>query len=210
MVDRKAFPLDTLGCHWRMKIWLAASLWLFYCTGYELVERYPLRSAVEFGLTPIDRWIGFSPGWIWVYESICLMAPAIWLATTRDEIKRYAIGFAAITMVGFSFFILWPVRCPRPDSTPAAGLYALQMRVDSPLNAFPSMHMAIAAYSACVAIGLSRGRCKRILAAGLPIWVLLIAYSALATKQHYLVDLPPGILLGWGAHRLAFKGLRQP
>jgi membrane-associated phospholipid phosphatase len=86
-------------------------------------------------------------------------------------------------------------------------MYGLLTRVDLPLNTFPSMHMAVATYCACVAIRLTRGRLRRILAVALPIWVVLIAYSALATKQHYLVDLPAGIFLGWAAQWFAWRNI---
>jgi membrane-associated phospholipid phosphatase len=110
------------------------------------------------------------------------------------------------TLIGFGCFIVWPVRGPRPSFAPGSwGMYGLLTRVDTPLNTFPSMHMAIATYCACVAIELSHGRWRRILAVALPIWVLLIAYSALATKQHYAVDLPLGMLLGLAAERLAWR-----
>ena len=84
-------------------------------------------------------------------------------------------------------------------------MFGLLTRVDTPLNTFPSMHMAVATYSACVAVHLAQGRCKSVLVIAMPIWVLLIAYSALATKQHYAVDLAPGVLLGWLSQRLAWR-----
>jgi membrane-associated phospholipid phosphatase len=202
--------LDVMGRQWRMKLCVSVFLALFYCTGYELIERHPWRPPVEFALTAIDRWTGFSPRWVGVYQSIYLMLPALLLATTRDQVRRYGFGFAALTLVGFACFILWPVRGPRPHFAPDTGMYGLLTRIDLPLNSFPSMHVAIATYSACFAIHLTQGRLKRILMVALPIWVLLIAYSALATKQHYLVDLPPGALLGWAAHRLAWQIKRSP
>jgi hypothetical protein len=34
------------------------------------------------------------------------------------------------------------------------------------------------------------------------LFVVLIATSCVLTKQHYLVDLPPGLVLGWAAYRM--------
>lgn len=209
MHDSHAPPLRAQPCSWPIRIAVACALALFYCTGYLLVERHPPRPPIEFALTPIDRWIRFSPRWVGAYQSVYFLLPAALLATTRDQVRRFAIGFTAFTLVGFSCFILWPVRGPRPAITPSSGMFGLLTRVDLPLNTFPSMHMAVATYCACVAIQLSRGRCRRILLVALPIWVLLIGYAALATKQHYLVDLPAGILLGWVAQFLAWRTARR-
>ena len=47
---------------------------------------------------------------------------------------------------------------------------------------------------------------RRWLAAGALVWGGLIVYSTLATKQHWLLDLPPGMAIAWAAHRLAWRG----
>jgi membrane-associated phospholipid phosphatase len=134
-----------------------------------------------------------------------LLLPVAWLASTRDEVRRYSLGFLAVTLAGFACFCLFPVLGPRPLDAPLAGMYGCLICIDLPLNTFPSMHMAMASYSAAVAVQLYRGRFRAAWAGAMWIWVLLIGYSALATKQHYLVDLPSGILLGWVVQRWAWS-----
>jgi membrane-associated phospholipid phosphatase len=143
-----------------------------------------------------------------VYQSLYLLLPVAWLSETRDQLRRYAIGFALLSIVGFICFLLWPVAGPRPQEIPSGGMYGLLARYDTTLNSFPSLHIALAAYSACVGIAVSSGRLRRILCLALPAWVALIAYSTLATRQHYLVDLPPGVALGFLAQLIAWARIR--
>src|SRR5262249_9236527 len=70
-----------------------------------LLQRFPLFVPGQFPLTAVDRWIGFHPQWIWIYESAyALMMMFPWLAGTRQALKVYAVGFLAMTGVAFLFF----------------------------------------------------------------------------------------------------------
>ena len=208
MSSSKVYLIDRLRVHWRTKLWLAGLLTVIFCAGYFGIEYHPLRSPLSLPLTTIDRWVPFSPKWVWVYQSIYLLLPAAWLCGTADQLRRYAIGFALLMLAGFTCFLLWPIAGPRPEDMSNDSMYRLLVRYDTTLNSFPSLHMALATYSACIAVAVTSGSLRRLLAALLPVWVALIGYATLATKQHYWVDLPPGILLGWLAQLLAWRHLR--
>ena len=120
--------------------------------------------------------------------------------------ERTAI--AILMLVGFSCFLIWPVAGPRPEEMSNDVLYRVLVRYDTTLNSFPSLHMALATYSACVGLAVTSGPLRRLLTVLLPLWVALIGYSTLATKQHYLIDLPPGVLLGWLAQFFAWRPRR--
>jgi membrane-associated phospholipid phosphatase len=66
--------------------------------------------------------------------------------------------------------------------------------LDNGRNCFPSMHNSVAAY-----VGL-------VLLPTIGIWsyvfIASIAISSLLVKQHQLLDIVPGLLLGWGIHTL--------
>ena len=109
-----------MRCRWKLKGGLTIILAVLYCTGYLLIEQHPRRPAIVFGLTPIDHWIVFSPQWVWVYQSVYLLLPFAWLATTMDQARKYGIGFAATTLIGFSCFWLCPVPQARDQSPPPA------------------------------------------------------------------------------------------
>ncbi len=206
MRDSHAPPLRAFLHEWRLKLGLGLVLWVIYWTGYFLIERHLWRAPIQFVQLPIDRWIGFWPQWVWGYQSIFFLLPIPFLAISRNDIARYGIGFVLIMLAAFSCFILFPIQGPRPAWAPTSGMYGLVTRYDLPLNNFPSLHLAVATYSASVAIHISRGNLRRVFMIILPAWVLLIGYSALATKQHFAIDLPPGILLGWAARRVAWVG----
>ena len=187
--------------HWRAKLWLGAVLTILFCAGYFALQHVHLGTPRTFVPSVVDEWVLFSPTWAVVYFSMYPMLALAWLATTRAQLTRYAVGLAIIAAIGFTCFFVFPVAGPRAD-TEGGGLLALLHRIDSPLNSFPSLHVALAVYSACFCAHVL-GRRRPWLAAGLSVWVVLIAYSTLATRQHYFIDLPPGAALGWFGHAAA-------
>jgi len=197
--------LRRLLVQWPVKLLLGAALTVVFCAGYFGIQYHPLRPPTRLTLTFIDQAIPFSPRWVWVYQSIYLLLPAAWLCETTDQLRRYAIGFTVLTLVGFTCFLLWPVAGPRPQALLTDPMYRVLVRYDMTLNSFPSLHMGLAAYSAGVAVTVTSGALRRRLMILLPLWVALIGYSTLATKQHYWVDLPPGIALGWLAQYFAWR-----
>ena len=205
--------MDRLRAHWRTKLCLGSALTAVFCAGYFALGHNPMRLPIRLDDTVIDRSVEFAPGWVWAYQSLYLLLPFAWLSETKDQLRRYAIGFAIVMLTGFGFFLLCPVAGPRPvatqgdltHATPSDVMYGLLVRYDTPLNSMPSLHLALATYSACVAVKVTSGLLRRRLQVGLPIWVILIGYGALATKQHYWVDLPPGIALGWLAQLIAWR-----
>jgi membrane-associated phospholipid phosphatase len=69
---------------------------------------------------------------------------------------------------------------------------AFVQRFDAPSNSFPSMHTSVAMLTA-----LHLYDRHGIAALAFP---ALIGLSCLFTKQHYLIDIPAGAVLGWLAH----------
>lgn len=193
-----------------MKVWLGVVLGVLFWLGYFTVQRLPVRPVTTLDPTWFDDAVGFSPTWVWPYLSIYLLFPTAWLALTRDDLRRYAAGFVAVSLVSFAFFLAWPVHGPRPDDAPLVGIYGLLITLDSPLNSFPSLHMSLATYAACFAVSVLHGRAGRIAAALLgAAWVLLIGYATVATKQHYAVDAAAGVALGLLAHVVVAAAWRR-
>jgi membrane-associated phospholipid phosphatase len=205
MRSRAAAIVARLRFEWWTKVWLGAVLGVAFCGGYFAIQRAPVRDAGTLEPSPLDRAIPFSPGWVWVYQSVYLLFPSAWLARTRQDLRRYAAGFLLITAVGFAFFLVWPVAAPRPADGPRTGMYGLLVSYDGLTNTFPSLHVALATYAACFAASVLDGRARRASAVVLSAWVTLIAYATLATKQHYFVDVPAGVLLGWLGHVAATR-----
>jgi membrane-associated phospholipid phosphatase len=205
-----------LRSHTRLKVLLTLVLLVAFSVPYFTLQRFPLRAPRLLPLSALDVLIPFRPEWTLVYQSLYLLMPVTaWLADSASSLMRFARGFLALSAAGFLVFLLFPVVGPRPAHD-AQGLYALVVRWDTPLNSFPSLHVALAVYSWLFArrlvataspavqvqpISLWGPQMLVALAAG---WTVAIAYSTLATKQHYAVDLAPGVLLALAAHLWAF------
>jgi membrane-associated phospholipid phosphatase len=190
---------------WRFKLSLGLTLAALFCFPYFLLEYHPLFPSRTLPLSWLDRAAGFHPMWIWPYQSIYLLINALpWLATSREQLRRYTVGFGALCAVGFAVFLLFPVRAPRPAVERATGMFRLLLLYDRPLNALPSLHAGLLVYT------LAFGR--RVVGRALPwkVWLALLAwsgvilYATLATKQHYAVDLVAGAVLAAGCDALAW------
>lgn len=195
-----------LDAELRLKILLSLGLTAFFLGGYFLLQRLVVFPVTRLAPGPVDRWVEFDPRWVWVYQSLYLLLPVPWLAETRRQLLTYARGFVLLALAGFAVFLLCPVAGPRPEGVEASGLYRLLILYDRNLNAFPSLHIGLAVYTSLFGLWLL-GRSAvpwrlRLLCGALAgVWTVAIAYSTLAVKQHYAVDLPAGALLAWLAHR---------
>jgi hypothetical protein len=162
---------------------------------YFFTQRHPLKKARVFS-SPLDERIPFWPIWAWVYSF--LYYPAIlylaWIAHDARQFTLMAFSFIVLLFMQMAFFWLYPVETPahwrevnRGQNASEKFLLFVQ-KFDAPSNCFPSMHVAVAMLTAFLA------------QATLGPWVfafpVLIALSCVFTKQHYLIDLPVGALLG--------------
>jgi len=196
---------------WRSKVLMLVLLVPLFNLFYFLPQWVGWRTPGRLPMTVIDRIVPFDPGWVYAYVSMYVMLTIPPLLTARgDVLWRYTIG-ATIMFVGAAVaFLLWPVEFPRP-TLPADGpwMYRVVVSIDRPINSIPSLHAGIVGYTLCFAgralTDLSRSARRAILVVG-ALWSALILYATLATKQHYFLDLPPGILLAWISHSIAWLG----
>ncbi len=167
---------------------------------YFWCQRNYVTSPREFRL-PIDDRIPYRPRWVWIYSF--LYYPVIvainWTVTSPRQFLYVAISYMLLLGFQMAFFIFLPVTTPAEWRAAVSGrgqserFLAFVQSFDGRSNSFPSMHTSVATLTA-LHLYPSFG----------PVMVafpLLIALSCLFTKQHYVVDLPAGALLGW----LAFK-----
>ena len=196
---------------WRLKAALTLGLTLFFCAGYFGLQQVRFFPPHPLGFWWPDRWAGFDPGWVWVYQSIYLLLPvAPWLAASEEELRRYARGFVGLSLASFAVFVLFPVESPRPmERVEGNAIYNLLTSYEGRLNAFPSLHAGLIAYAVLFGERISRGwpsrGARRGLLAGMTLWGAAILYAALAVKQHYFVDFPAGAALAWASHRIAWR-----
>lgn len=172
---------------------------------YFWVMRSMAGEAVTVPMTPVDHWVGVSQFALLPYVSLWLyvsLAPA--LAADMAALRSYIAG--ALTIAGLGLATYWLF----PTTTPAFGVDwadypVLQILKATDLggNAFPSLHVAFAAYSAVV-IGneLRSLDAPPWLRAGNWLWCAAIVYSTLATRQHVVIDVVGGLFLTFVALRM--------
>jgi membrane-associated phospholipid phosphatase len=191
--------------HWQYKTALSVALTLLFCVPYFTLQRVTLFPVRTLDMTAIDRAVSFDPRWVWVYQSVYLLIAIIpWAVTSRPQLERYARGFLALSLVAFACFLFFPIAGPRPDTTPETGMFSWLVWYDKPTNAMPSLHVGLAAFTVFFGARATAGLLApairlRLIVIGV-LWVAAIAYAALATKQHYAVDLPAGVVAAWLAH----------
>ena len=196
---------------WRDKVAVCLGLAVGICVPYFTLQRVEIGLPLAVPATPLDRAIPFSPLWTPVYLSIAALVPlAPWLAPNRDAVVRYARGLALLCAPSFVLFALLPAAGPRPEIAPDGGLYGLLAGHDRPTNSLPSLHAGLTVYSLLVI--------ERVLGRDLPAgwrvagwaWGGAILLATLVTKQHWALDLPPGIALAALGYWLAWRGFRTP
>jgi hypothetical protein len=172
--------------------------WLFFI-GYFQLLRHPVHAMTVMPLTALDRLIPFQPEMLIAYFSLWFyvgLAPG--LQRNFSELVVYGLWVGALCLSGLALFHFWPTQVPplMAGGSDFPG-FALLQGVDAPGNACPSMHVAVAIFTAIrVDDVLHRTRAPLSLRLTNWLWFVAIAYSTLAVKQHVVLDALAGALLG--------------
>jgi membrane-associated phospholipid phosphatase len=144
--------------------------------------------------------IKLRPAWIWVYSGFYYPVILVVNLGVRDMRHFSYIAFSYMILLASQMlcFLLMPLAVPthwRPRERihgPSGWMLALVQRYDDRSNCFPSMHVSVATLTS---LHLYQANPEYV------VWIvlfpILIAVSAIWTKQHYLIDLFPGALLGY-------------
>ena len=180
-----------------MSVFLIFGVYQFYfwCQRQEFVA--PRSFTIR-----VDEVMPFWPSWVWVYSF--LYYPAIvylnWVVRSPRHFNHLAFSFFVLLFMQMAFFLFLPIETPihwrEMAEGPGASRWFLRFvqKFDAPTNCFPSMHVSVATLTALHA--------QPTLGHWAFAFPILIAISAIFTKQHYMFDLPFGALLGWGAFRI--------
>ncbi len=178
--------------------WTTLLTSLFF-VGYLFVQRHPAYAPTVMPRTGLDLLIPFQPAALVAYVSIWVyvgVGPA--LQRTRSDFAAYGLWMCALCVTGLGIFYFWPTQVPTPlpEATRFPGFAALR-RVDASSNACPSMHVAVAIFTVTrVADVLRAMRAPMRMQVLNAAWFMVIVYSTLATKQHVVLDVAAGALLG--------------
>lgn len=187
-------------CHLTLLKAVGTSLFMFlFFRAYFALLEHPRQAPAVMPEIFLDHWVDFTPSAfpfylsLWVYVSL---APA--LMGNLRALVWFGLWVGALCLLCLGIFWWWPTQ------TPAFGIdwgqypgLALIKGVDASGNAFPSLHVASAVFSACWL-----WRILRQMNAPLTLNVLnvlhclAIVWSTMATLQHVALDVLSGTALG--------------
>jgi membrane-associated phospholipid phosphatase len=204
----KSSPLRTrLRAHLGLKLAFAVGLNLWALAPYFWLQRHAFFPVIVMDESAVDIWLGFRPDSVWAYLSLFLLMPiAPMQMQSKSQLWRYAFGIAAMSAVADLIFLFWPTSVARPSNEVTNTVYQTLVALDMPRNAFPSLHAAVAVFSACCCEQIFyQSRTPWRWRAVLWTWVLTIIWAMLSTKQHVVVDALGGTVLGLFAYWCAFR-----
>lgn len=175
-----------------------AWIWSFF-VGYFYLLRHPAYPMMVMPLTPLDHLIAFQPYALFAYLTLWVyvgVAPG--LQRTFIELLVYGLWVGALCVTGLALFYLWPTQVP-PSELDVSGFpgFSILQGIDASGNACPSMHVAVAIFTAIWVDHLLReARAPMFMRLLNGVWFAAIAYSTLAIKQHVVLDAVAGALLG--------------
>ena len=189
-------PVQDLVVAIIMTIFLIVGVYQFYFFTQNHMIKEPKRINMK-----IDNLFKFKGWWVWIYSG--LYYPMIVLIVlTMEDMRHYnytAMSFFLLLFMQMAFFRYYPVETPPEwrdfgeSNTLSVRFMKFVQSYDDNTNCFPSMHVSVATLVALhmwANVGDMVGYWPFL-------FPVLIALSALWTKQHYLVDVIAGAPLGW-------------
>ncbi len=180
-----------------MCVFLIVGVYQFYFWTQDHAKRKPRSLETSW-----DKKFTLKPKWTWIYSGLYypVIILIIFSVDGMREFNYTTMSFFVLLFMQMAFFYFYPVATPNSWRENIQGdrystaLLKLVHRFDKQTNCFPSMHVSVATLTALHL--MSNNPAMGLWPLSFPV---LIALSALYTKQHYVMDLLPGALLGWMA-----------
>ena len=198
---RAAGPTEQCTHAFRVVRWVVAfGLALLVLLGYEVLANWNL-ARFGSGLAPMMLWTALDrrlptiPWFVWPYSLyyVLVMLP-VFLARRPWQLAEMVAAYVLVSAVAWVVYVLFPVKMDYPllacggiSCRVLEGLY----RVDGGVTVMPSLHAAHSVLAAAIFFTY-RSR----LAWPIALAAVAVCVAAVLTRQHYLLDVPPGILLG--------------
>ena len=167
-----------------------------------LVVYFPINRLITGGWAlslPIDKYIPLYPPALIPYliGSLLFVAFPIWasLYSKRPEFEAYIISFLTATIISYIIYLTLPTYVIRPEIHSQdffSKAISLLYQNDYPHNAAPSGHT----FYTLISFLYIRVWNPKVQGISLTITLLIIA-STLLTKQHYMLDMISGLILGF-------------
>lgn len=191
-------PHKREGEHYIEKALLALGLLFLFGMGYfgigavtDPARAHSLAIALDFSLP-------FRAAWVWVYIWVIPAAVApLFFIRSYPLYRRAILAYALVIALACLVFLIYPVSAAglRTQATLDVAQFSDRMvavlyRVDPSINAFPSLHLALASLAA-----ITVWRAFRSMGLALALSVPAVALAVCLVKQHFVLDAVAGILL---------------
>jgi hypothetical protein len=180
---------------------LSVTVPLFFAAGAATGTHVP----VAWLGTRWDARIPLVPAAVWPYVS-WYIAPWLLLAAPRQDFRRIAGAIALAFAVCTLTYVVVPASLERPavvGRTLSERALLLLYKYDPPWNIFPSFHAALCALLWRPVFGGPFAR--RVM----PVWMSTICVACVLTKQHHLLDIVAGLLVGFVALAVATVAINR-
>lgn len=172
-------------------------IYLFF-RGYFWVMENPNATPFTVPITPIDDLIPFNIAGLPIYLSLWAyvsLAPA--LLNSLRALLSYGLWISLMCITCLTFFWFFPTATPPADIDLLRYPSMAFLRVDTGLNAFPSLHVASAVFTAAwLTVLLRKIDAPGYIQALNIVYCLLIIWSTMAVRQHVFWDAVSGTLIG--------------
>jgi membrane-associated phospholipid phosphatase len=152
--------------------------------------------------TRYDAVIPFVPSAVVMYLSGFVLANVgYFIRYDSADVRWAAAGYLLQYVTSIVLYCSLPTRAPRLTLDGNRGASArtldLYQRISKPFNAFPSMHVSLGAYSVCWVWAVAPSWPLELT---MTVWWVAVTASTLLTRQHTLVDVAGGTVLGVGSY----------
>jgi PAP2 superfamily len=182
---------------WLKALGTSTFMGLFFYAYFALM-RAPAYPVTVMPMTGIDDYIAFHPIWFYVYLSLWLytsLVPA--LMVNLYKLLEFTCFIGLLCVSGLLVFYFYPTTVMFEHTAWSRDPLVLTLRtIDKAGNAFPSLHVASAVFSAmCLRRILTDIKAPIYLQGVSMLWCAGIVFSTLAIKQHVVWDVLGGVVL---------------
>jgi len=181
--------------HWLIKTLTAIGIFLFFEFGYIWASKGHQSSDIINGTFSIDHSIPLIPEFIIPYMlGYLFVLTPIFLFNQKQDYYRGVFIFIFTLSIAFILFKLFPIHMSKTYATGSDSFSQLtyfQQKNDTSFNNCPSLHVTLNLY--CWGLLLIQFGRKMLWLAWIP---AAIIFSTVFVKQHLVIDVVGGILLG--------------